>query len=126
MVECEYCDRRHREEVQVEACRARVERREAREAKKAEDTERRRLRAEAQSPAAFIREGLKMGKNWSNIVAQLRREYPPPDDGEWTLVAAVRLDSERLNWPEPGERILWPRERVTIGALRKALREGEA
>ena len=103
-----------------------AERRQAREKKKAEDVERRRKQAETQPPSDFIRDGLRMGKNWTNIVAQLRREYPPHPDGEWTLVRAIQVDNARLNWPEHGQRILWPKERITIGVLRKALKSGEA
>lgn len=96
---CDYCDKSHRTEEALEKCKVRAERREAREKKVAADKARRESNARNVPPAQFIRERMAMGGNWTNVVAFLNREYPPPPNKpKWDLATVIELDSQRLKW----------------------------
>jgi len=84
----------HRTPEAVNACHLRLQRKQEREARKAEDTERRRLFAEAIPPTVFIRNWEMRGGSLLGILAALNKNYPPPEGKpcwDWEEYNKVRL-----------------------------------
>jgi len=87
----ELCGRRHSTEELVTRCVERLE--------KLEADEKRRLDNEALMPVdVYIRERRLDGATFEKIAAELKRDYPEPEDGPWHHVKVVMIDSVRLNW----------------------------
>ena len=119
MIECPHCEKRHRDEEAVEKCKARKERREAREQAKKDDAKRRWKNLEDLPVEDLIAEEMRKGQSfdyrtglygpmhWERIVASLNRDYPPPPHGKWTIWDVVRIDSIQLmrTWGMPLEKI---------------------
>jgi hypothetical protein len=78
LIECEVCGKSHRTEDALEKCKARAERALLRVAKKSFESDRRRANLEAESVRDYVFRRLKEGGAWVNVVAGLKRDYPPP------------------------------------------------
>lgn len=99
MIQCEACSKKHRDEAQVEKCRARAERSAAAAAKK----EAERLRREAvlrDTPVRDLIQQMKRveGKAYEKITAELKKNYPPPFN-TWGVYEVVEEYAKMLNWP---------------------------
>lgn len=100
MIQCEFCKKTHRLPEAVEKCKNRAARRENQAKKKAEDRERRIANWKQEPPGERIARRRGEGTAWEMIVSDLKKNYPPPEDGDmWTIYDVVGLYAERLNWP---------------------------
>lgn len=110
-VPCRHCSRSHRDEEGIEKCKLRAERREAREAAKKKDTERRAKNLKKLSVEKYVALKMREGLYWDRIVAGLNKDYPIREQGKWTLWEVIAIDSVNLLKT-------WPTDLETITALR--------
>lgn len=94
----ELCGKRHSRPELVTKCE---ERHEARAA----DVQRRAANFARFSPAQLIRMRYREGRRWDQIVAELKKDYPPPAGEharyggmDWDLVKVVDLHSQDFVW----------------------------
>lgn len=111
MIPCPECGKKHRAagwEEAVVKCRASREKREAREAAKQADAERRAANWQREKPWELVWRSVREGIAWTNIPARLREAYEKPEPGrDWNLYDVVKMDSVRLlpTWPADLETI---------------------
>jgi hypothetical protein len=114
MIPCPECGKKHRAagwEEAVSKCKAGREKREAREARKQAEIDRRFAVRDAVPVRSFIRDGMLAGRSWegaNSILAGLKKDYPPPWGGlvvgrAWTLWDVLEIDSHELvpSWNMP-------------------------
>ena len=107
MIECPECSKKHRAagfEERVAKCKATREKREAKEAAKQAEIDRRRDNARQLPIKTFIRQGMVEGWPWegaNSILAAMKKDYPPPFGGAmggrpWDITTMLYLDSIEL------------------------------
>lgn len=111
MIPCPTCERTHKNVEGVEKCALRAERREAREAAKKADTERRAKNLKQLSVEGYVALKMREGLMWERIVSGLNKDYPIREEGKWTLWEVIAIDSVNLLKT-------WPTDIETITALR--------
>jgi hypothetical protein len=120
VIECKHCGKRHRTNELVEKCRARAERREKRDRKKAQDGRRRALNARRLQPVDLICEMRREEYAYNKIAARLKRDYPVrcPDcyPRGWDTISVIILHSPAHVWPEGAT---WPADHFSIGMLQE-------
>lgn len=100
MIPCSECGKKHRAagfEEAVARCKETREKREAREAAKQADLERRAANWEREKPWEMVWRLRRDGIAWVNIPSKLRSDYEKPEPGrDWDLYDVVKMDSVRL------------------------------
>jgi hypothetical protein len=98
-IACPTCGKSHRSEEAVARCATKEERKAERAKKKEEDRTRRIENSNKEAPRLYIRRLRGEGKNFEQILGQLRKNYPPPQfESGWDLFTVVYIYAETLNW----------------------------
>jgi len=96
---CESCGKSHRTEEAFARCATRQERKAERAIKKEKDIARRIEVSRKEAPEAFVRRLRNEGKNLTQIVGALRKDYPPPEfEKEYDLLIVSFMVAESTNW----------------------------
>lgn len=122
MIDCDACQKRHRDKAAVLKCRLRLEKRVAKAKELEQDRERRQAYAALHPLRDYLAEQRAQGRQWVNINADVKRLYPAPADWshecaqapcpveyvaqkEWSVIVILGLDSERFHWPMTEARV---------------------
>lgn len=122
MIDCDACEKRHRDKEGVIKCRLRLARKQEKAAAKAADQEKRQNYAALHPLRDYLQEQRTLGRQWVNINADVKRLYPTPlawahecaqspcpvetcAGDAWSVVVILGLDSERFHWPMTPARV---------------------